>query len=141
MRRLITSLGWEKSVFQDGFMCGGSFETFAKPPERGEVNCVDARCQSPPSCRGTTNHVRAGPREGRGSASPDWPSSDPTPLKNTVSSSTLESLLVRQSTTTFSSCYIALSLLHLSLRATHHIHCFRMPGLDIEPAVIDDTRS
>jgi hypothetical protein len=28
-----------------------------------------------------------------------------------------------------------------SLRVTHHIHCFKMPGLDIEPAVIDDTRS
>jgi hypothetical protein len=61
--------------------------------------------------------------------------------KNTVCSSTLESLLVPHSTTTFSSCYIALSLPHLSLRATHHIHCFRMPGLDIEPAVIDNTRS
>jgi hypothetical protein len=30
VRRLITSLGWEKSVFQDGFMCGGGFETFAR---------------------------------------------------------------------------------------------------------------
>ena len=66
-------------------MCGGGFETFAKPPERGDVNCVDAGSQSSPSCRGTTNHVRAGPREGRGSASLDWPSSDSTPLKNTVS--------------------------------------------------------
>ncbi len=46
VRRLITSLGWEKSVFQYGFMCGGGFETFANVDEKA--------CQA---ARGTTNHV------------------------------------------------------------------------------------